>query len=58
MKIIKVTEEPEKGVCKMECEFTEGEVSFFIEYAVNDILKKQIERMENELRTNGNKSII
>ena len=57
MKILKTTEDPEKGLCTMECEFTEGEVSFFVEYAVNDILKKQIERMENELRTNGDKSI-
>jgi len=57
MKIIKITEEPEKGVCKMECEFTDGEVSFFVEYAVNDILKKQIERMQNELRTNEDKTV-
>jgi hypothetical protein len=58
MKVIKITEdEPEKGQCSLECEFTEEEVSFFIEYAVNDILKKQIERMQNELRTNGDKSI-
>ncbi len=58
MKIIKVTEDkPEKGLCSVECEFTEEEVSFFIEYAVNDILKKQIERMTNELRTNEDKSI-
>ena len=57
MKILKVTEDPEESVCIMECEFTEEEVSFFIEYAVNDILKKQIERMQNELRTNGDKSI-
>jgi hypothetical protein len=57
MKILKITEESEKGLCTMECEFTEEEVSFFIGYAVNDILKKQIERMENELRTNEDKTI-
>lgn len=53
MKIIKIHEDqPSKGFCTMECEFTQKEVDFFIEYAVNDILKKQIERMENELRPN------
>ena len=57
MKILKTTEDPEKGLCTMECEFTEEEVSFFVEYVVNDILKKQIERMENELRTNEDKGV-
>lgn len=57
MKIIKVTEDPERSVCIMECEFTEEEVGFFVEYAVNDILKKQIERTENELRINEDKNI-
>ncbi len=55
MKILKV-HEPKDGFCTMECDFTEDEVSFFIEYAVNDILKKQIEREKNELRTNGDKT--
>jgi len=42
MKILKV-HEPKDGFCTMECEFTEDEINFFVEYAVVDILKKQIE---------------
>jgi len=46
MKILKIHDDkPTKGCCTLDCEFTEEEVDFFIEYAVNDILKKQIERM-------------
>ena len=41
----------------MDCEFTQDEVDFFIEYAVNDILKKQIERMEHELRPNEDEKV-
>ena len=58
MKILKIhDDQPNKGVCTMECEFTQDEVDFLIEYAVNDILKKQIERMEHELRPNGDEKI-
>ncbi len=41
MKILKV-HEPKDGFCTMECEFSEEEINFFVEYAVVDILKKQI----------------
>ena len=44
MKILKITEQDD-GSCMLDCEFSEEEVNFFIEYAVIDILKKQIERM-------------
>lgn len=47
MKVIKVTDQPD-GSCIMECEFTEHEVDFFLNYAVNDILRKQIKMMKNE----------
>jgi len=53
MDILKVTDQPD-GSCIMECSFSEKEVDFFLNYAVNDILRKQIERMENEHRSDGN----
>ncbi len=56
MKILKV-HEPKDGFCTMECDFTEDEVSFFVEYAVNDILKKQIERMEHDFKPSGDKTV-
>ena len=47
MKILKVYE-PEEGskCCKVDCEFTEEEIEILLSYAVTDILKKQIKRME------------
>ncbi len=58
MQILKIHDnQPDEGFCTMECEFTQQEVNFFIEYAVNDILKKHIVRMENELRSNRNKKV-
>ena len=47
MKILKIRDQDD-GSCIMDCEFTEAEVDFFLNYAVNDILRKQIERMTNE----------
>jgi len=44
MKILKITDQDD-GSCILDCEFLEEEVNFLIEYAVIDILKKQIERM-------------
>ena len=44
MKILKSTDQDD-GSCILDCEFSEQEVHFFIEYAVVDILKKQIARM-------------
>ena len=47
MKIIKIDEDfPHKGCCTMHCEFTQEEINILLEYAVNDILKKQIEKLE------------
>jgi len=53
MEILDIKDQDD-GSCIMECNFSEIEVNFFLNYAVNDILKKQIERMENEHRTDGN----
>ena len=53
MKILKIRDQDD-GSCIMDCEFTEGEVDFFLNYAVNDILRKQIERMSDEHRSDGN----
>ena len=38
----------EDGSCIVECSFSEREAEFFLNYAIKDILKKQLERMENE----------
>jgi len=42
MKVLKIdeTDMEKTGYAKMECEFTEEEINFFVEYAVNDILRK------------------
>jgi len=45
MKVLKV-HDAKDGFCTMECEFSEKEISFFVEYAVVDILKKQIKNMK------------
>jgi len=52
MKVLKIddTDMDKKGYATMECEFTEEEIHFFIEYAVNDIIRKGME-YENNLRT-------
>ena len=42
MKVIKIDEDH----CTMHCEFSQEEINILLEYAVNDILKKQIERLE------------
>lgn len=47
MKVIKIDEDSlHKGYCTMYCEFSQEEINILLEYAVNDILKKQIERLE------------
>lgn len=53
MDILSVKDQ-EDGSCIMECSFSEKEVDFFLNYAVNDILRKQIERMNDENRSGGN----
>ena len=49
MKIIKIDEDsPRNGYCALHCEFSQEEINIFVEYAVNDILKKQIKKMEKD----------
>ena len=47
MEVIKVTEN-EDGGATLDINFTEEEINIFVSYAVNDILKKQIDKMELE----------
>ncbi len=47
MNVLKMTELPD-GSVDMELEMTEEENNMFVEYAIVDILKKQIKRMEDE----------
>jgi len=46
MKILKITDQPD-GSAIVEMELSDEENNFFVEYAVVDILKKQIERIKN-----------
>ncbi len=49
MKIIKIDEDsPRNGYCTLHCEFSQEEINIFVEYTVNDILKKQIKKMEKD----------
>jgi len=49
MQILKIHEPKEGEQCvKMDCEFSEEEAEMLLSYAVTDILKKQIERMDEE----------
>jgi len=45
MEVIKITEN-EDGSATLDINFTEEEINIFVGYAVNDILKKQIQKME------------
>ena len=45
--------EHEDGSATFEFKMTQDEMDFFVEYAIKDILKKQIERMEDEHRSDG-----
>jgi hypothetical protein len=47
MKVLKFDEQPD-GSAIIEVEITEEENQFFIEYAVTNIIKEQIERTRNE----------
>jgi len=48
MEILEIKENKD-GSCNVECEFTEEEIQELLSYAVNDILKKQIKIMQEEL---------
>ena len=45
MEILDIKDQDD-GSCIMDCSFTEMEVDFFLNHAVNDILRKQIRREE------------
>jgi hypothetical protein len=46
MKVLKITDQPD-GSAIIEIEMSDEENNFFVEYAVVDILKKQLERIKN-----------
>jgi len=52
MKILKIDETnmEKTGYATMECEFTQEEINFFVEYAVVDLLRKAMKH-ENNFRT-------
>ena len=52
MKVLKITDQPD-GSAIVDLELTEQENNFFLEYAIVDILRKQIKRMEGELDEQG-----
>jgi hypothetical protein len=49
MKILKI-HEPEEGskCCRLDCEFDQDELEILLSYAVTNILRKQMERMDKE----------
>ena len=47
MEILKITEQDD-GSCILDCLFTQEEVGYFLNYAVTNILKEQLEKMENK----------
>lgn len=56
MDVLKV--EPQKdGSAIVTLEMTQHENDMLVEYAVLDILRKEIERKENEQGANGNKGL-
>ena len=49
MKIVKIIEpEDDNKCCRLECLFEEEELEILLSYAVTNILKEQIERMDKE----------
>ena len=52
MKVIKINEDhPEKGMCTMEVEMDKGELDFYVEYALNDMIRKGMETFEETLKS-------
>ena len=45
MEIIEIIEK-EDGSAEIKANFTEEEINFFVEYAVNDILRKYLEELD------------
>ena len=50
MDVLKIHDKPVNGYVTVECEFTEKEINFLVDYAVNDILRKQIEKLKESIR--------
>lgn len=51
MKVIEIKEDfPKKGMCVMEIEATKDEIDFYVEYAINDMIKKGMEAHEEALK--------
>ncbi|MHA1817340.1 MAG: hypothetical protein ACTSX1_15165 [Candidatus Heimdallarchaeaceae archaeon] len=49
MEILKVHEpEGDEKCCRMECSFSEEEMEILLSYAVTNILKEQIKKMDEE----------
>ncbi len=47
MEVVKITEN-EDGSATLDLNLTEKEINIFVGYAVNDILKKQIEKLKQD----------
>jgi hypothetical protein len=56
MKVLKVTDQ-EDGSAILDLELSEQESNFFLEYAIVDILKKQINRMGEGSSEQGSEEI-
>jgi len=52
MEVLKI-EDQEDGSAIIHLEMTKEENDMLVEYAVVDLLRKEIERVENEHRSNG-----
>ena len=52
MKVLEIIEK-EDGGCEVQLELTEEENSILVGYAVNDILKKSIKKMDEEQNANN-----
>jgi hypothetical protein len=52
MKVLKITDQDD-GSAIVDLELSEQENNFFLEYAIVDILRKQIKRMEGESSEQG-----
>lgn len=51
MEILEIVENDD-GSCTMDCMFQNDEVDILLNYAVNDILRKQIENIKKEAGIN------
>lgn len=47
MEVIKITDNDD-GTSTVDIDLTQDEINFFLSYAINDFLKKYIERIKNE----------